>query len=199
MDQPPKVPGRRAGEAAAGKPADLAKCQAKFTATVGKIEDKAAAVTLACRYGDNADGTVIDYDTGLQWEKKIPGTCTVRPRPCVTNAACGTGTCEADSSPQFVNRLFTWDEAVAYVNGVIADGAGITGPVASLAGHSDWRLPTIAELNGIVDRTACAASPPCIDPTFGPTAGKVGLFSPFYWSARSTPPIRRARGSWSST
>src|SRR5262249_19295027 len=57
-----------------------------------------------------------------------------------------------------------------------ADATTLTG---GFAGHCDWRLPTIVELQGIVDLAAsgCGTGGPCIDETvFGPTAA--GL----YWS-----------------
>ena len=50
------------------------------------------------------------------------------------------------------------------------------------AGHCDWRLPSIVELQGIVDATqgVCAGgSGACIDPAFGPTTATL------YWSATS--------------
>ena len=47
------------------------------------------------------------------------------------------------------------------------------------AGHTDWRLPTVAELHTIVDQTApgCISGSPCIDPVFGPAVADQ------YWSA----------------
>jgi hypothetical protein len=46
------------------------------------IDASAANAGVACRFGDDADGTIIDYDTGLQWEQKtedgattLHGTC----------------------------------------------------------------------------------------------------------------------------
>ena len=53
-----------------------------------------------------------------------------------------------------------------------------SGLSACFANHCDWRLPTIAELNTILETSAgCSSfSAPCIDPAFGPTA--VSL----YWS-----------------
>src|SRR5689334_20657511 len=48
---------------------------------------------------------------------------------------------------------------------------GVTG---GFAGHCDWRLPTVVELQTIFD---CRAGNPCIDAPFGPTA------SGAYWSS----------------
>src|SRR5262245_33383010 len=53
-----------------GKPADPGKCQAKFDSKLAKLNAQARDAAIACRYRDNGDGTVTDYDTGLQWEQK---------------------------------------------------------------------------------------------------------------------------------
>lgn len=155
------------------KPADFAKCQTKFADKLGKISDKAASASVACRYGDNGDGTVTDYDTGLQWEKKVsPG---------------GGAT-----DPHDVDNKYTWNTSGA--DETIPDGTvftdflgklnAVTSPngttqIGGFAGHYDWRLPTSAELQTIVDFTEgnCdGGSGPCIGPIFGPT------FASGYWS-----------------
>ena len=56
-----------------------------------------------------------------------------------------------------------WCEALAYSENL------------SLAGHDDWRLPTVRELQGIVDY---GRFNPAIDPVFG-------AFSAPYWSSTS--------------
>ncbi len=35
-----------------------------------KLNEKAAAAEIKCRYRVNGDGAATDYDTGLQWEQK---------------------------------------------------------------------------------------------------------------------------------
>jgi len=49
------------------------------------------------------------------------------------------------------------------------------------ANHCDWRIPTIAELNTIIESTApgCGGGSPCIDPAFGLTQAS------YYWSSSS--------------
>jgi hypothetical protein len=85
----------------------------------------------------------------------------------------------SQSDPENPN-YYTWSATVSApdgtlftdflprVNGTLcADYATCTG----LGGHSDWRLPTIDELQTIVDLTApgCRFGGPCIAPVLGPT------------------------------
>ena len=140
-----------------GKPSDLAKCRAKFQDKQTKIDAKAAKAGIACRYGDNGDDTVTDYDTGLQWEEKhgpVGGDCT------------GDVHC--------VNDSFGWIAALAFVD-VSSDAATITANCFS--GFCDWRLPKIDELRSLVTQINCPTSP-CIDPAFGPT-----IAAGYYWSS----------------
>ena len=126
------------------------------------------------RFVNNGDGTVTDRMTGLQWEKKesLDG---------IMNAA----------DPHDADNLYTWSTSPAVVmNGTAftdflsrlnscasPNGATVAG---GFAGHCDWRLPTIAELAGIVNlsRGNCGGSGgPCIDAIFGPTQADN------YWSS----------------
>ena len=123
----------------------------------------------AVRFVDNGDGTVCDHQTGLMWEMK--------------DASDGT---QDLSNPRDVDNNYTWTsisggtardgtaytDFLARLNGTIAG----TSPSEQLGGHRDWRLPTSAELQTILD---CSAGAPCIDPTFGPTAASA------YWSSTS--------------
>ncbi len=147
----------------------------------------------ATRFTDNGDGTVTDHTTGLMWEKK---TGTVG-----TGVDCSTTTC---SDPRNVRNRYQWcddpgnngtcdnyglysdnppdggafGDFLARTNGVLCSSDTCTG----LGGHSDWRLPSIAELKTIVDLSAagCGTGSACINAIFGPTAPD------FYWSATTS-------------
>src|SRR5262245_62111973 len=58
------------GKALQARPADPARCQARFDARLASLNVQAAAAGIRCRYLVNGDGTVTDHDTGLQWEQK---------------------------------------------------------------------------------------------------------------------------------
>src|SRR5262249_11734977 len=154
------------GQALEGKPA---KCQMKFDGNVAKLNSKATKAEIGCRYGVNRDGTVTDYDTGLQWEQKTD-----------------------DGSVHDKDNLYTWSATIAFnpdlappdgtalttflggLNSCLDDGTlPPTDVTGGFGGHCDWRLPSIVELQTIVDLTApqCGGGSPCIDQTvFGPTA-----------------------------
>jgi hypothetical protein len=155
------------GKILQAKPADPARCQAKFDAKLAILNAQATAAAIACRYGVNGDGTVTDYDTGLQWERKT-----------------------ADGSVHDQEDMYDWSSALQRPDGTaftsflatLNDGSSTDGSTSNgcFAGHCDWRLPAIVELRTIVDLTApgCAEGRPCIDQiAFGPTIAF------FYWSA----------------
>lgn len=129
-------------------------CQGKFTAALDKADAKATASGTSCRFIDNGDQTLSDLDTGLMWEKK-----------------------DTSGGDHDQGNTYTWNSS----SGSAANGTAFTSFLSSLngandgvgfAGNTDWRLPTIEELQGIVD----LSHTPTIDPAFGITAG----FS--YWS-----------------
>ncbi len=104
-------------------------------------------------------------------------------------SAAGTGDVHDE------DNLYTWsntgtapDEGAftsflaALNNGASTDGGVSTAITGCFANHCDWRLPSIVELQGIVDLSAsgCDSGGPCIDPTFGATQ------SYYYWSATTS-------------
>ena len=133
---------------------------------------RAAKILDGKRFVDNGDGTVTDNKTGLMWEKKT--------------TAVGSGIDLAN--PNDVDNYYTWHAGsgstaptgTAFTN-FLDKLNGQAGPGTGFAGHYDWRLPTLEELQGIVDPSApgCGSGGPCIDAVFGPTQ------SDLYWSSSS--------------
>lgn len=113
---------------------------------------------LAVRFADNGDGTVSDALTGLMWEKKghLDGTPVV----CASAGAC--------PDPHDADNTYTWSSDTP----TGPPGTAFTVFLAQLnagggfAGHTDWRLPTLAELQGLVDY-ADATSPTVVAPFDG--------------------------------
>lgn len=121
---------------------------------------ESAAAAASARYHDNGDGTVLDRSTGLVWEKKVDGA--------------GCLHCVGDQ--------YDWNDAMSDWLAELNGPTKTMGPkTPGLAGHSDWRLPTVDELAGITD---CTAGPSCLDTTFGPNdadgywTGSVGVPDP---------------------
>ncbi len=99
------------------------------------------------RFTDNGDGTVTDHCTGLMWQKD-------------TADVNGDGRV----SPEWDGGdLVQWCNALTYCEGL------------SFAGHDDWKLPDVRELQSIVDYGRFG---PAMDPVFG-------AFPDWYWSSTS--------------
>ncbi len=150
-----------------GKDDKSADCREKFTAALQKADEKATAAATSCRYIDNGDGTVSDLDTGLVWEKKddLGGI-----HDKDNTYSWSSGAPHGPDGTVFTTFLYSLNGATS------SDGTGTV--TACFTGDCDWRLPTIQELQGIVDLTAagCDGGSPCIDPVFGST-------QTYYWSA----------------
>lgn len=100
------------------------------------------------RFVDNGDETITDTMTGLMWEKKT--------------TAVGSGPSSMDVRD--VDNKFTWEyamnEYVDRLNGrLIANATD-----GAFARHTDWRIPTMQELQTIVEPSA----PGRINAIFGP-------------------------------
>ena len=101
------------------------------------------------------NGTIKDLNTGLTWEMKC--------------AACGglhdVATSYRWSGNGFQETIWDWLEDIN-----TEDGTGY-------AGHNDWRIPNVRELQSIVDYGLFS---PAIDPIFGSTTASS------YWSSTTT-------------
>jgi hypothetical protein len=127
------------------------------------------------RFVDSGDGTIMDQQTGLMWEKKdeAGGLHDVNTqyvwacpsvRGCQPDAAASMtcdeatgghgectqcpGTCSALSGAETI-----WD----WINQV---------NIEEFAGYPDWRIPTVAELEGVLSDPIRCGSAPCVPAKF---------------------------------
>lgn len=82
---------------------------------------------VAALYTDHGNGSITDKQTGLMWQQCSIGTDAV--------LCSGTAT------------DYSWQQALAVVQSINSNAP---------AGHNNWRLPSVAELNTLAD-TACHA------------------------------------------
>lgn len=151
--------------------AALDACESKFTGKLATAEDKAAgacpttgdAAALAdsaaafassvkdtlsgVRFLDNGDGTVTDTEQGVVWQKQVAG----------------------GDAPNGIDQLHTAADILAHLGALNGSSA-----VEGLGGRNDWGLPSLAQMQSILD----CSSPPCVfvSPLLGPnpTPASVG-------------------------
>ena len=117
-------------------------------------------------YLDNGDGTITDLNTGLMWEMKD-----------TLGGLHDVGNVYRWSGNGSLETIWDWLDLVNTENGI------------GFAGHTDWRIPNVKELQSIVDY---GRSGPSIDPVFGPAASG-------YWASSSSVFNPASRGTSAST
>ena len=139
----------------------------------------AAALAGGPRFVDNANGTISDNQSGLQWEKKVKldgvtdfanladadntykwaGTCSIlTSKYCQPTAAAAT-LCAANTEGG-ITGCATCGGGEGTCNATdTAWTQAVARNTASFASHSDWRVPKRAELVSIVDYNDLTSSP----------------------------------------
>ena len=141
---------------------DLAVLKSVFFQTCPRFEDRGE--------------TVFDHQTGLEWEKKTDdggihdyrnSYTWSRGAPFDNQQPNGTVFREGGSfgTPGFLEAINSTPCVTESLDGVtVSSKTGCAG-----AGHTDWRLPTVSELNTILDCSFLETTGACINPIFGKT------------------------------
>jgi hypothetical protein len=101
------------------------------TTSYGPSSDGNVRAGAALSYTDNGDGTITDNNTGLMWEKK-----------------------DDSGGIHDQDNRYTWgmSEAPYTMNGtMVTEFLTTLNRAPCFAGHCDWRIPNVKELQSIVD------------------------------------------------
>jgi len=181
----------------------------------------------ASRFRDNGDGTISDRQTGLMWEKKVGLGAGVAPTnlhaadntyPWAGGCDAPDTLCQTNASAAAACQHGTDGDQSACTAGCRMNGTGDTPPcllvangtqtlwdwllqlnAARFAGYADWRIPTAAELQTIVDYTA---NSPAVDSAFhGPHCGPscFDVADPACSCTQSQPGTELLAPYWSAT
>ena len=124
-------------------------------------------------YTDNGDGTITDNRTGLMWEKKsYDGSIHALTNTYTWGETSPPYTMDGTVVTTFLGTLNNRcaDETTECSTNGDADCTGIGTGKCGFAGHRDWRIPNVNELQSLVDYEPAT---PAIDPAFnnGCTSG----------------------------
>jgi hypothetical protein len=126
------------------------------------------------RYYLRSDGTVSDLNTGLIWEVKDSGGGIHDVSQTFFWSATGAAP-DGTAFTVFLNTLNNrCDGAETAVCASDSDCSGIGAGICGYAGHRDWRMPNVKELQSIVDYSTFE---PAFNPIFGPRPGRVWSFT----------------------
>ncbi len=161
----------KAGPGVCPTEGDAAIIEARIDDAIANIADALTGV----RFIDNGDGTITDTQTGLMWEKK-----------------------DDDGGLNDKDLTFLWedefpDQSIHEWLSELNGHTNVSTSQSGFAGYTDWRIPTVIELQtilGVTEGTCGGASGPCVDPIFntGCTSSCTVIScsctaESFYWSS----------------
>jgi len=176
--------GEHKNEILGTKVPNLAKCVEAFDKAIAAADKNAAKRSASCRWLDNADGTVTDLNTGLQWELK-----TYEPVPVFPNVHGVDAFWHWQGYPQNPGDpvVFPGGSAFVVFLGTLNAGISFDGVATRecFAGKCDWRLPTVEELRTVLaaQYPNCPSAPPPAVCTTIPGLTSGNPTSPGYWTA----------------